>query len=171
MQMEFMSDRTIWVLTAVYWCNALDVPTARRLLGKDKIVGVSVNTKTEAEIAIRDGADYLGNLAANFFSHQFRHWSHIWHSNEKSNRHAVWHKRFKAHSQIDLAAGFSCKNGCDWGTKCQQCCASTISIRSSFLRGKAGWRRCCKCSDVCRKSTSSSKTIKSKFPRPSPIHL
>src|SRR5947207_13651062 len=34
----------------------------RRLLGEDKIVGVSVNTKTEAEVAIRNGADYLGNI-------------------------------------------------------------------------------------------------------------
>ena len=33
---------------------------ARRLLGPDKIVGVSVHTPEEAEQALRDGADYLG---------------------------------------------------------------------------------------------------------------
>ncbi|GAA5806851.1 hypothetical protein MFLAVUS_000199 [Mucor flavus] len=32
----------------------------RRLLGPEKIIGVSCNTEQEAEIAIRDGADYLG---------------------------------------------------------------------------------------------------------------
>ena len=61
MQTEFMSDRTIWVITAVYLSEDLDVQTARRLLGKDKIIGVSANNIAEAEIAIRNGADYLGN--------------------------------------------------------------------------------------------------------------
>ena len=42
--------------------DTLELKTARKLLGKDKIIGVSVNTVKEAEAALRDGADYLGNL-------------------------------------------------------------------------------------------------------------
>lgn len=38
----------------------LDLTTARRLLGKDAIIGVTANSLEEAEIAARDGADYLG---------------------------------------------------------------------------------------------------------------
>jgi thiamine monophosphate synthase len=39
-----------------------DVATVRRLVGKDKIVGVSVNNVKEAleAMEIEDGADYLG---------------------------------------------------------------------------------------------------------------
>ncbi|KAI8974940.1 Hydroxyethylthiazole kinase family-domain-containing protein [Pilobolus umbonatus] len=39
-----------------------DMPlvSARRILGKDKIIGVSVSTEEEATIAVHDGADYLG---------------------------------------------------------------------------------------------------------------
>ena len=37
-----------------------DLPTARRLLGKDAIIGVTVATAAEALKACRDGADYLG---------------------------------------------------------------------------------------------------------------
>ena len=55
--------------------KTLDVKTVRRLLGKDKIVGVSVNTRTEAETAIRDGADYLGNILSSLAS--FAHGSGI----------------------------------------------------------------------------------------------
>jgi purine-cytosine permease-like protein len=40
-----------------------DVPTVRRLLGNDKIVGVSVNTVAEAREAISEGADYLGSFS------------------------------------------------------------------------------------------------------------
>jgi len=43
--------------------NAPELKTARELLGKDKIIGVSVNTIEEAETALRDGADYLGRIA------------------------------------------------------------------------------------------------------------
>ncbi|CAG8950468.1 hypothetical protein HYFRA_00006964 [Hymenoscyphus fraxineus] len=38
----------------------LDLPTARKLLGDDAIIGVTVSTIEEAQIACRDGADYLG---------------------------------------------------------------------------------------------------------------
>ncbi|TAQ90905.1 hypothetical protein B7494_g757 [Chlorociboria aeruginascens] len=38
----------------------LDVPTARRLLGTDAIIGVTVSTIPEALTACREGADYLG---------------------------------------------------------------------------------------------------------------
>jgi thiamine-phosphate diphosphorylase/hydroxyethylthiazole kinase len=41
----------------------------RRLLGKEKIVGASVNTRAEAEVAIRDGADYLGKHSMLLGSH------------------------------------------------------------------------------------------------------
>ena len=37
-----------------------DLETARKLLGKNAIIGVTANTLEEAEIAARDGADYLG---------------------------------------------------------------------------------------------------------------
>jgi thiamine-phosphate pyrophosphorylase len=39
-----------------------DVPiaVARRLLGKKKVIGVSVSTLAQASRAVRDGADYLG---------------------------------------------------------------------------------------------------------------
>jgi len=39
-----------------------DMPlaTAREMLGNDKIIGITVNTKAEAEAAVRGGADYLG---------------------------------------------------------------------------------------------------------------
>lgn len=37
-----------------------ELKTARKLLGNDKIIGVSVNTVEEAKAALRDGADYLG---------------------------------------------------------------------------------------------------------------
>lgn len=38
----------------------LPAPVARRLLGPDKILGVSVNTLEEAKKALQEGADYLG---------------------------------------------------------------------------------------------------------------
>ncbi|OTA99175.1 hypothetical protein M426DRAFT_325371 [Hypoxylon sp. CI-4A] len=38
----------------------LDLPTARRLLGEDAIIGVTTNNVAEAEIASKGGADYLG---------------------------------------------------------------------------------------------------------------
>lgn len=38
----------------------LDLPTARKLLGKDAIIGVTVATADEALKACREGADYLG---------------------------------------------------------------------------------------------------------------
>lgn len=41
---------------------------ARQILGPKKIIGVSCNTEEEAEIAIRDGADYLGIGAVWFTS-------------------------------------------------------------------------------------------------------
>jgi thiamine-phosphate diphosphorylase/hydroxyethylthiazole kinase len=34
--------------------------TARKLLGKDAIIGVTVSTVEEAQKACREGADYLG---------------------------------------------------------------------------------------------------------------
>lgn len=37
-----------------------DLPSARRLLGKDAIIGVTVSTIEEAQIACRNNADYLG---------------------------------------------------------------------------------------------------------------
>ncbi|KAI8642180.1 Hydroxyethylthiazole kinase family-domain-containing protein [Parasitella parasitica] len=47
-----------------------DMPltTARKILGPNKIIGVSCNTEEEAAIAIRDGADYLGIGAVWFTS-------------------------------------------------------------------------------------------------------
>ena len=41
-----------------------DLPTVRKLIGKDKIIGVSVNTIDEAKIALKEGADYLGTSFA-----------------------------------------------------------------------------------------------------------
>ncbi|KAI0011792.1 TMP-TENI-domain-containing protein [Xylariaceae sp. FL0662B] len=38
----------------------LDLPTARKLLGDDAIIGVTVSNAEEAEVAYRGGADYLG---------------------------------------------------------------------------------------------------------------
>jgi thiamine-phosphate diphosphorylase/hydroxyethylthiazole kinase len=38
----------------------IDAVTVRRLIGNDKIIGVSVNTLEEAKKAVQDGADYLG---------------------------------------------------------------------------------------------------------------
>ncbi|KAI2639675.1 TMP-TENI-domain-containing protein [Hypomontagnella submonticulosa] len=38
----------------------LDLPTARRLLGEDAIIGVTVSNIAETEIACKGGADYLG---------------------------------------------------------------------------------------------------------------
>ena len=60
MPMEFMLDKMIWVL-ALEGNLTLDVLTARKLLGKDKIIGVSCNTLAQAQRAVQDGADYLGN--------------------------------------------------------------------------------------------------------------
>lgn len=37
-----------------------DIGTARKLLGSDKIVGISANTVDEAVTACEQGADYLG---------------------------------------------------------------------------------------------------------------
>ncbi|KAG9621888.1 Hydroxyethylthiazole kinase, partial [Aureobasidium melanogenum] len=38
----------------------IDLASARRLLGKDAIIGVTANSLEEAEIAAKGGADYLG---------------------------------------------------------------------------------------------------------------
>ncbi|MEN6325536.1 MAG: thiamine phosphate synthase [Syntrophomonas sp.] len=38
----------------------LPFPVARRLLGADKLIGLSVSSRTEAEAGARQGADYLG---------------------------------------------------------------------------------------------------------------
>lgn len=38
----------------------VDVQTARKLLGEDKIIGVTVSNAEEVEAAVRGGADYLG---------------------------------------------------------------------------------------------------------------
>ena len=38
----------------------IDLPTARKLLGDDKIIGVSASTIQEAQKACDEGADYLG---------------------------------------------------------------------------------------------------------------
>lgn len=40
--------------------NDISCKTARKVLGKDKIIGVSVTTLQEAKKAILEGADYLG---------------------------------------------------------------------------------------------------------------
>ena len=40
--------------------NDMPVPIARKLLGNDKIIGMSVEHPDEVEAAERDGADYLG---------------------------------------------------------------------------------------------------------------
>lgn len=37
-----------------------DLETARKLLGDDKIIGVTVSNVEEALIACKNGADYLG---------------------------------------------------------------------------------------------------------------
>jgi thiamine monophosphate synthase len=37
-----------------------DIATARKLLGSDKIIGISTNTVDEALTACEQGADYLG---------------------------------------------------------------------------------------------------------------
>lgn len=55
------SAKMIWVCMFPALINPPELKTARKLLGKDKIIGVSVNTIQEAEAALRDGADYLGN--------------------------------------------------------------------------------------------------------------
>jgi thiamine-phosphate diphosphorylase/hydroxyethylthiazole kinase len=51
---------------AFYSMLIKDANTARRLIGDDKILGVSVNTLEEAKKAISDGADYLGALLTVF---------------------------------------------------------------------------------------------------------
>ncbi|KAI2472058.1 TMP-TENI-domain-containing protein [Annulohypoxylon bovei var. microspora] len=38
----------------------LDLPAARKILGEDAIIGVTVSNVTEVEIAVKGGADYLG---------------------------------------------------------------------------------------------------------------
>jgi thiamine-phosphate pyrophosphorylase len=38
----------------------LPLPCARKILGKDRIIGISVATPAEAEAAEKDGADYVG---------------------------------------------------------------------------------------------------------------
>lgn len=38
----------------------VDIGTARKLLGSDKIIGISTNTVEEAITACEQGADYLG---------------------------------------------------------------------------------------------------------------
>jgi thiamine-phosphate diphosphorylase/hydroxyethylthiazole kinase len=38
----------------------LDAATARKLLGPNKIIGVTASSIEEAEKAVKDGADYLG---------------------------------------------------------------------------------------------------------------
>lgn len=38
----------------------LPFPVARRLLGADKLIGLSVSSRAEAEEGVRQGADYLG---------------------------------------------------------------------------------------------------------------
>lgn len=43
--------------------NDMDVPWARRLLGEDKIIGVSARTVEQAVLAWKQGADYLGTGA------------------------------------------------------------------------------------------------------------
>ena len=43
--------------------NDTDVPWARRLLGEDKIIGVSARTVEQAVLAWKQGADYLGTGA------------------------------------------------------------------------------------------------------------
>lgn len=40
--------------------GAPDIATARKLLGSDKIIGISTNTVDEALTACEQGADYLG---------------------------------------------------------------------------------------------------------------
>lgn len=37
-----------------------DLPTVRKLLGENAIIGVTVSTVEEALLACKDGADYLG---------------------------------------------------------------------------------------------------------------
>jgi thiamine-phosphate diphosphorylase / hydroxyethylthiazole kinase len=56
----------------------LDLSTARRLVGRDKIIGVSVNTIEEAKEAIEGGADYLGNI------------NHFWAFLNVLNRHRFY---------------------------------------------------------------------------------
>lgn len=43
-----------------YWSTSLPVAIARKLIGEDKILGVSVSNLEEAVKAYKDGADYLG---------------------------------------------------------------------------------------------------------------
>lgn len=38
----------------------VDIFTARKILGSDKIIGISANTVEEAVVACEQGADYLG---------------------------------------------------------------------------------------------------------------
>lgn len=44
------------VTTTVY----TDITTARRILGADKLIGISASTVDEAVMACEQGADYLG---------------------------------------------------------------------------------------------------------------
>ena len=62
-----MLDKMIWVHMLPLSTNTPELKTARKLLGKDKIIGVSVNTVQEAEAALSDGADYLGSLASRVY--------------------------------------------------------------------------------------------------------
>ena len=44
----------------MYLSSVLDLKTARKLLGEDAIIGVTVSSIEEAMIACENGADYLG---------------------------------------------------------------------------------------------------------------
>jgi len=77
MRMASMLDKMIWVYMLPLLPNAPELKTARRLLGKDKIIGVSVNTVQEAETALRDGADYLGSLATRVYWLNKRNWINL----------------------------------------------------------------------------------------------
>lgn len=58
----------IWVCGRMLYCvrrmpksdSRTDLNTARKILGQDAIIGITVNSWKEAEAATLDGADYLG---------------------------------------------------------------------------------------------------------------
>ena len=57
--MTLVRDGTPTVKTAVFSYRP-DLPTARKLLGENAIIGVTVSATEEAQKACKDGADYLG---------------------------------------------------------------------------------------------------------------
>ena len=67
--------------------HSVDLQTARRLVGPNKIIGVSVNTIEQAKVAIEGGADYLGKIKPFLarLNHLNRHRGSLRHRNQKAD--------------------------------------------------------------------------------------